>query len=272
MKKEYIYPDVNDKITEAFIKENEPFPNYWKRSEENVLTLIKEKIEKHLSRSEDSWLLDAGCGTGRLLPEFQKYFSNILAIDPDPLQIDKAKKIAKNKGFADKVVFKITSAEQLDWKEESVDVIFSSHIIQHVHTETIPKILGKFHKVLKADGLLFVMTTHSRKNRGYYAKAILKGSKCSEQKISKKKFNSLIINNQNILPIHFFSVQNLENILKNSGFILIEYRSYHILSKTRFFADKEDRGKVVNTTDSLKSKFGRDIMLLNQKQELQVGG
>ena len=270
MEKDYIYPDIDDKITKAFIKENEPFPSYWEKSEENVLKLIKEKTRKHLSRSKDSWLLDAGCGTGRLLPEFQRYFSNILAIDPDPLQIDKAKKIAKNKGFVEKVVFKVTSAEQLDWKEESVDVILSSHIIQHVHTETIQRILCKFHKVLKSDGLLFIMTTHSRKNRGYYAKAILKGSKSIEQKIGKEEFNSLIINNQNILPIHFFSVQNLENILKNSGFILIQYRSYHILSKTRFLADKEDRDKLVNTSDSLKPKFGRDIMLLSQKQASHI--
>jgi len=180
MEKDYIYPDIDDKITKAFIKENEPFPSYWEKSEENVLKLIKEKTRKHLSRSKDSWLLDAGCGTGRLLPEFQRYFSNILAIDPDPLQIDKAKKIAKNKGFIEKVVFKVTSAEQLDWKEESVDVILSSHIIQHVNTETIPRILCKFHKVLKSDGLLFIMTTHSRKSlparpRRWSAKAIFYG-------------------------------------------------------------------------------------------------
>jgi 2-polyprenyl-3-methyl-5-hydroxy-6-metoxy-1,4-benzoquinol methylase len=266
MKKEYVYPDIDDKITNTLIKESEPFPSYWKRSEEDVLKIIKDKIEKHLSRSEDSWLLDAGCGTGRLLPEIQTYFSNILALDPDPLQIDKAKKIAKNRGLADKVVFKVTSAEQLDWKEESFDVILSSHIIQHVHTEIIPKILRKFHKVLKPDGLLFIMTTHSRKDRGYYVKAVLKGSKSIEQKIGKEEFNSLIINDQNILPIHFFSVKNLQNILKNSGFILIQYRSYHILSKSSFFAGERNRDELVNTSDSLKSKFGRDILLICQKQ------
>jgi 2-polyprenyl-3-methyl-5-hydroxy-6-metoxy-1,4-benzoquinol methylase len=266
MKKEYIYPDVNDEITKAYIRENEPFSNYWERSEEKVLSLIKEKIEKHLPRSRDSWLLDAGCGTGRLLPEFQKYFSNILAIDPDPLQIEKARETARINGFADKVVFKMTSAELLDWKEESVDVILSSHVIQHVHTKTVPKILSKFQTVLKSDGLLFIMTTHSRRDRGYYVKAILKGSKTVEQKISKEEFNSLVIDDQNILPIHFFSLQTLQNILENSGFILIQHRSYHVLSKTKFFGDKGDRDELVNASDSLKTKFGRDILLIGQKQ------
>jgi hypothetical protein len=110
------------------------------------------------------------------------------------------------------------------------------------------------------------MTTHSRKDRGYYVKAVLKGSKSIEQKIGKEEFNSLIINDQNILPIHFFSVKNLQNILKNSGFILIQYRSYHILSKSSFFAGERNRDELVNTSDSLKSKFGRDILLICQKQ------
>jgi ubiquinone/menaquinone biosynthesis C-methylase UbiE len=266
MKKEYIYPDVNDEVTKAFIKENEPFSNYWESSEEKVLSLIEEKIEKHFPKSKESWLLDAGCGTGRLLPEFQKYFSNILAIDPDSLQIEKAEKTARINGFADKVVFKTTSAEQLDWKEESIDVILSSHVIQHVHTKTIPKILSKFHRILKSDGLLFMMTTHSRRNRGYYARAILKDSKTIEQKISKEEFNSLILNDQNILPIHFFSVQNLQNMLRDSGFVLTQYKSYHVLNKTKFSPDKRDRDELVNSSDSLKSKFGRDILLISRKQ------
>lgn len=265
MEKKYFYPDVNDKLTQAFIKENEPFPGYWERSEEDILALIKAKIEKNFGKSEDLWLLDAGCGTGRLLPKFQKYFSNILAIDPDPLQINKAKKLAKNNGFAEKVVFKVTSAEQLDWEKESINVILSSHIIQHVHSETISKILHKFHEILKSNGLLFIMTTHSRRNYGYYKKGILRGSKSFEQRITKKEFNSLITNNQNILPIHFFSVQNLENILRKSGFILISYSGYHILSKTKTLTKEKYRDELLND-DFLKFRFGRDIMLISEKK------
>jgi 2-polyprenyl-3-methyl-5-hydroxy-6-metoxy-1,4-benzoquinol methylase len=266
METHYRYPDFNDKLTMALIREKEPFQGYWENSEKRILGIVKEIIEKHELNPKNSWLLDAGCGTGRLLPEFQRYFSSILAIDPDYSQIEKAKKVARERGFADKVLFNITSVDQLNWEKESFDVILCSHVIQHVHTKTIPKILHGFHELLKPDGLMFLMTTHSRRSYGYYIKSFLKDSKLVEQRIRKTKFNSLIKNECNILPIHFFSTKNLANLLKKAGFVLHSFRTYHVIRKSKIFSQEEDRDILVNNSNYLKSKFGRDIMLVCQKQ------
>lgn len=265
MEKEYHYPDINDKLTMALIKEKEPYPGYWEESEKRILELIKEKIKKLDLSSRDSWLLDAGCGTGRLLPEFQKYFSNILAIDPDYSQIQKAKKLVTEMGFADKLLFNMTAVDQLKWEKESFDVILCSHVIQHVHTEKVPKILHNFHELLKPDGLMFLMTTHSRRSYGYYVKSFLKDSKLVEEKIRKTEFNSLIKNERNILPIHFFSINNLINILRRTGFVLTSFRTYHVMRKPNIIAADEDIDIQVNNSDYLKAKFGRDILLISQK-------
>jgi 2-polyprenyl-3-methyl-5-hydroxy-6-metoxy-1,4-benzoquinol methylase len=264
----YRYPDVNDKLTMALIREEEPYRGYWENSEKQVIEIIKETIRKRNFSSKNSWLLDAGCGTGRLLPEFQEYFSNILAIDPDSSQIEKAKKIVRDGRFANKVMFKVISIEQMEREKGSIDVVLCSHVIQHVHTETIPKILQKFHYLLKPDGLLFLMTTHSRRSHGYYVTSFLKDSKLVEEKIRRKEFNSLIKNERNILPIHFFSIRNLYNILKKSGFVLINFRTYHIMSKFRTLAPDKDIDTLVNSSNILKAKFGRDILLISQKQAL----
>ncbi|MCW3998585.1 MAG: class I SAM-dependent methyltransferase [Candidatus Bathyarchaeota archaeon] len=265
MKREYFYPDVNDKITEALVKEKEPFQGYWEKSERKILDYIKQTIKKHFIKCDISWLLDAGCGTGRLLPEFQQYFTNILALDPDSKQIAKARNVAERWEFKDKILFKATSAERLRWKKESVDVILCSHIIQHVHTETIPKILKKFNDILKQNGLLFILTTHSRKNRDSYAKATLEGAKSIEKEIRIKEFNLLISNNQNILPIHFFSVDQLSKNLKDCGFVVLDFRSYHVYSKSKLLAKDQDNDDLVNSSVCLKLKFGRDILLIGQK-------
>jgi len=265
MKREYFYPDVNDKITIALIKEKEPFQGYWEKSENEILRLIKELIKKRSIRSTNSWLLDAGCGTGRLLPEFQQYFSHILAVDPDSTQIEKAGKLARDKEFSDKVIFKVSLVEQLDWEKESIDVILCSHIIQHVHTETISKILHKFNEILKQDGLLFILTTHSRNDFDYYVKGYLKNSKSIEEKIREEKFNSLINIEQNVLPLHFFSIKNVKTILKNSGFVLLDYRSFHVLGKLTFLDKITNRDHLVNTFECLKTRFGRDILIISQK-------
>ena len=264
MEKTYHYPDINDKLTKTLIKTKEPYANYWQTSEKTILKEIEERIKNH-PMSSCSWLLDAGCGTGRLLPEFQKYFSQILAIDPDCTQIEKAKQTVRNHGFEDKVTFKVASAEQLEWEKESIDVILLSHIIQHVSTDTIQKILSRFHEILKQNGLLFLMTTHSRKNNDYYVKEMLVKSRVVERRVNEQEFNSLINNTQNILPVHFFSKKNITTVLAKNGFKVLDFRTYHILSRSKLLALPLNRDDAVNATDQMKTKSGRDILLISHK-------
>ena len=109
------------------------------------------------------------------------------------------------------------------------------------------------------------MTTHSRRRYGYYVKSFLKDSKLVEKRISKADFNSLIKNEWNVLPIHFFSINNLVNILRKAGFALTSFRTYHVMRKPNNIAAVEDIDVQVNNSDYLKAKFGRDIMLISQK-------
>ncbi len=218
-----------------------------------------------MHKSPNSWLLDAGCGTGRLLPEFEKSFSHILAVDSDPNQIEKAQKLAAEKKFEEKVVFKISLTEELDWEKESIDVVLCSHVIQHVNTESVSKILEKFHFLLKSQGLLFIMTTFSGNKPDYYVKGCLKGSESIEKKISKKEFNSLIYNEQNILPLHFFSVQTLTSLFSSSGFSLLSYKPFHGIGKSVLLNETGKRNRPTSTRGRLGSGYGRDVLVVGKK-------
>lgn len=264
-RKNYLYPDIDDKITVSLIKEKEPFKGYWEKSEKKILNLVKEFIQKRIKKVTNSWFLDAGCGTGRLLPEFERYFNNILAIDPDPAQIEKARDLVKEYGFADKVVFQATSIEKIDWKKENINVILCSHVLQHVHTDSVPLILRKFNKLCAKEGLLFIMTTHSRKECDYYVKEYLKDSKVVEERIEKEEFNSLIFNERNILPLRFFSRKSITEVVQKSGFAMLDFRSFHILGKVLFLGKIIDRDSLVNSIDFLKTRLGRDILVIFQK-------
>jgi len=94
MEKSYIYPDYNDKITKTMIDEKESIKGvgYWQRSEKRILNLMKKQIEKYIKK-DNTWFLDAGCGDGRLLPEFEKYFDNILLVEPDKYRLKKAQQL-----------------------------------------------------------------------------------------------------------------------------------------------------------------------------------
>lgn len=264
-RRNYLYPDIDDKITASFIKEREPFEGYWERSEKKVLNLVEKFIQENVRQVLDSWFFDAGCGTGRLLPKFERHFHHILAIDPDPTQIQKAEMLVKKSGFIDKVVFQATSIEKLDWKKESIDVILCSHILQHVHTDSVPSILRKFAKLARRKGLLFIMTTHSRKNYDYYVKAYLENSNVVEERIEKEEFNSLMFNKRNILPLRFFSWNGIIEALEESGFVLLDSRSFHELCKVPFLDRIIDRDRVINSANFLKARLGRDILIVGKR-------
>jgi hypothetical protein len=91
------------------------------------------------------------------------------------------------------------------------------------------------------------MITHA-KNQDYFAKGYLIGQELIEEKIGEEEFNSLISNKSNILPLHFFSTERIKNVMRDSGYKLLDYRLYHM----------------VNKIDTNK-KEARDILLVGQK-------
>ncbi len=238
----YAYPDAEDKITTSLIMKRTSGMLQWERSENRVLDIIEEYMKKF----PGSWLLDAGCGTGRLLPRFQDYFDKILAADRDPAQIKMAKDLVISHGFADKMVFETTSIEKLSWPRVSIDAILCSHLLQHINTDSVPLVLQKFRTLSKADGTLFLITTHA-KNQDYFAKEYLIGKELIEEKISEEEFNSLISNKRNILPLHFFSTKSIQNTMRDSGYKLLDYRLFHIVRS------------------GIKKKEARDILLVGKK-------
>jgi ubiquinone/menaquinone biosynthesis C-methylase UbiE len=240
----YFYPDLNDKITSFLITQKESNKGQWEIEENEILN----KIEQYIKEKQVSWLLDAGCGTGRLLPRFQSFFDKILAVDADPSQIKKAQLLVKERGFSKKVTFKITPAETLQWQNESIDVILCSHIIQHTHTDLVALMLQKFNALAKPDSLLFILTAYSEKHDYYVKDEIIKNSFCETQ-INEKEFNSLIVNKAGKLPIHFFSLVNLKDELAKAGFSVSSYTLFH-------------KGKNLENTDS---SSARDIFVAAKK-------
>ena len=261
-KNRYSYPDKSNALTVQFIKTKQPYEGYWKKSEKFVLEQMK-KIIKTFTRSKiDTCFMDVGCGTGRLLPEFQSYFDKIVAIDPDEDSLKIAKERVEKFGISKKVIFQNSTIENIDWKNGSVDVILCSHVLQHVHTEILTNILNKFQKLIKINGLIFILTSQSIDNYDFFTKMYLDKREVSEERIEKNEFNSLIRNESNILPIHFFSRKNLLQMLRSYQFEVIDSKSFHILNKIPFLDHIVFRDKLINSFSFLQTRFGRDIFIV----------
>ncbi|MDD3041498.1 MAG: class I SAM-dependent methyltransferase [Methanosarcinaceae archaeon] len=258
---QYIYPDLKDRITSVLISSKEPYEGYWEESENFILDLIKKHISKDIINKEKS-LLDAGCGEGRLTIYFSDYFERILAIDPDRSRLDIAIKETKRLKISNKIDFDSVPIEEIN-EDEKFDVILCSHVFQHVQTSLIPKIIEKLSILMKKPGLLFVTTCHSTKGDDYFVKNYLDDFNFVEETIDQDSFNSLVFG-VNQLPTHLFSRGSIEELLKKSGFKIIDYKVFHIIEED--FGTKQNRDITVNQSPSLQNKYGRDVFIAAKKE------
>jgi ubiquinone/menaquinone biosynthesis C-methylase UbiE len=132
-----------------------------------------ERIERH--RYEKEWhiptaanfagarglkVLEIGCGVGTDGAQFAKAGAEYTGIDLTDAAIELARKrleLAHLKGE-----FRVSDAEQLDFADESFDVVYSHGVLHH--TPDIATAVSEIHRVLKPGGQAIVMLYH----RGSY--------------------------------------------------------------------------------------------------------
>lgn len=260
----YIYPDSGDKLTTNMINRIELFPGYWSKSEQNALARAKYHIKRKLQPDQKAILFDVGCGEGRLLWEFEPYFANIIAIDPDAERIMNAQKTAEAKGLTNKISFQVATIDQVNL-HNSVDVVLCSHVIQHVRTEYVSLLLKRVKEVLVPGGLLILTTCHSTNNQDYYVKQFWQNGHAVEERISSDEFDSLSTNYEGILPIHYFSCNSLKKHLLLGSLEILENRVFHIEQDFVIPAQVLDIDSFINKL-YLRCRYGRDIIVIAQSQ------
>ena len=224
MVNKYIYPDINDRITLAMINKTEIVIRNWEQDEITILAWIKEKLSQ--LDTDKAVLLDGGCGDGRLLPHFHSFFKKIYAVDPDSNRLSKAVETARELGIEQKVIFINTALEEYK-SEQEFDVILSSHIIQHVQRHLVGKIISGCFQHLKPGGQLFLMTSYSTKSDDYYVKDYFVDNSFVEEEISPDMFDSIVNNNDGILPVHFFTRQSLVDLFQDNSLVIKHMQSFH---------------------------------------------
>lgn len=125
-----------------------------KEKVEKYQKIIRDKewseIKKYIP--ENSIFLDVGCGSGdNLLRAKGQLNCSVIGVDPAPGEqgvgrylLDDLKDITIDKGFA----------EKLPYKDETFDVVFCSHVLEHVNEED--KSLKEIRRVLKKDGVVII--------------------------------------------------------------------------------------------------------------------
>jgi 2-polyprenyl-3-methyl-5-hydroxy-6-metoxy-1,4-benzoquinol methylase len=212
----YVYPDQDDATTVTFIEKEKS----WEHDEMEVFTHAKRLIRP------GGILVDAGCGFGRLIPVFADSFEKIIAIEPDSNRIEKAKSTVAVANLLDKVDF-INLLIQEVVLEQKVDVVLSSHIIQHISTTAVPVVVQKMSDMLKPDGILILTTNHSPRDEDKFTKGYLHNGENIEDIITKNQFEDLIGNMSGVIPVHMYSPESLSQLLGHAGLDVIEQHLFH---------------------------------------------
>jgi len=103
---------------------------------------------------EGTKLLDVGCGAGYNLRKAREEFKcECSGVDPEPgaYGVDR-----NTKGAMDELDIKKGFSENIPFEDKSFDVVFSSHVLEHVRDEQ--QSLIEMKRVLKDDGTLIIGT------------------------------------------------------------------------------------------------------------------
>lgn len=170
--------------------------------------------------------LDVGCGAGyAMLKAIESKNCEVFGIDPNPGDHG----VGRNgSGFKIPVEnIKQAFAEEIPFESKSFDVVYSSHVLEHVNDEQ--KSLSEMKRVLKDDGILiigmptsdmaivnlytqWILTTHQR-FVNYFLSPFIKTSKTKFWMIFAPPSHSYPETKSIFFDIKYYKIDNWQNII-----------------------------------------------------------
>ncbi len=102
---------------------------------------------------KDQYLVDAGCGNMQLSKALADRGASVLAIDPDPIQADKNKRVQT----MSRVAFAQCGAQEIPVESGSVDGVVFPYSLHHVPQSLYNSVFTEARRVLKPDGFVYVI-------------------------------------------------------------------------------------------------------------------
>jgi ubiquinone/menaquinone biosynthesis C-methylase UbiE len=98
-------------------------------------------------------VLDFGCGLGRMVPGFKKYFEQYVGVDISSKMLDQAKTIYADSKNID---FVLNEKNDLSFLENnSIDMVYCNHVLQHNPDPVVRKnYIREFMRILRPGGLV----------------------------------------------------------------------------------------------------------------------
>lgn len=200
-----------------------------------------EVLNKIKKIKQSGKLLDIGCATGVFLDMARKEGFDVKGVDVSSYACECASTWFKLDVECGKL-------EDLDLKENSFDVITMWDLIEHVPDPG--KLLERVNKLLKEDGIVFILTVNDSSLMGWIADI--------SYKLSFKRFKMFT---KLIHPIHHnyhFQLRHLESYLRKNGFKIVWKQ------KSEMPLDNIEQGKLVKYIARLLYLFSNTLNLQHE--------
>lgn len=118
---------------------------------ENIGSVLKHTIEAYgLKFFKGKRILDYGCGIGRFVDMFLKAGNKYTGLDLTKVNIEHCKKTYPDNTFIE------VDGDSLPLEDNSIDVIFTSTVLQHIPENMLLKLKAEFDRILDTNGSMIL--------------------------------------------------------------------------------------------------------------------
>lgn len=257
---DYRYPDTGDRITNVFLQQEEPYPGYWETSERRALDLVAGRLDGVFGPRGETRGLDAGCGHGRLLPWIARFAGQVVGVDADPARLALARTFAET---VDADVTMLDGAIE-DLGNGPFDLVVCSHLIQHMVTTRVPRLLGRLHALTAPGGYLLISYRRAGEAGERFGVRTLENGQIVEEALDRGRFDELCARTADVemLPVREVDPGQLAGMARGLGWTETWSWTYHVLDDLGVVDEYVHRDELVNATPSLRRALGQDMMAL----------
>jgi ubiquinone/menaquinone biosynthesis C-methylase UbiE len=204
---------MSDKFSSTIQTYNQHAAQFVTHFERKLDTTELDKFLRNVPKG--GYILDAGCGSARDAAYFISKGYTVLGIDLSEGLLAEAKKIHPE------VITQQMSLTEITLPNEVFDGVWCKAALLHLDRTDIPKVLNSFYRILKPSGTLFIQT---KEGEGEGTQPV--------------PFDETMTR-----MFTFFSIEEMTELLKQTGFKLLE--SYDFNGKSRTTNSRDQNWLVI---------------------------
>lgn len=212
------YPDPEDAIAAAFVSAATGDPAAWECQDRRFLQQIS-------ARTDGSVAVDFGTGTGRLLPSLASSWTEVVAYDPDPTRLSRARALCGRLRLGN-VTFASTPDEVRVHTRNRSAFILCSHVLQHVQVRHRAELVRTLSTLAGDTGRILLLFSGRHGATRYYVAGTNARYPHQAIAVAPERFDRWVLDGHAGLPVAHVAAREVVDVLTSSRRRVVVARPY----------------------------------------------